>query len=87
MRKAIRHAVGFGCAGVAVMVLAQAMAQQPSAEAPNPDSQCRLGPDDDNDNVAVSRVDRRTGGLGFTGHDTAVGNPSCIVFLDLGRVG
>ena len=34
------------------------------------------------DNVAVFRVDRKTGGLGFTGHYAAVGNPSSIVFLD-----
>jgi 6-phosphogluconolactonase (cycloisomerase 2 family) len=35
------------------------------------------------DNIAVFRVDRKTGGLNFTGHYTAVGNPSIIVFLDL----
>lgn len=35
------------------------------------------------DNVAVFRVDRKTGGLEFTGHYGAVGNPSIIVFLDL----
>lgn len=35
------------------------------------------------DNIAVFRVDRKTGGLKFTGHYTPVGNPSCIVFLDL----
>jgi 6-phosphogluconolactonase len=35
------------------------------------------------DNVAVFRVDRKTGGLSFTGHYVPVGNPSCIVFLDL----
>jgi 6-phosphogluconolactonase (cycloisomerase 2 family) len=35
------------------------------------------------DNVAVFRVDRKTGGLKFTGHYAAVGNPSCIVFVDL----
>ncbi len=34
------------------------------------------------DNIAVFRVDRKTGGLGFTGHYAAVGNPSSIVFLD-----
>ncbi len=34
------------------------------------------------DNVAVFRVDRKTGGLTFTGHYTPVGNPSSIVFLD-----
>jgi 6-phosphogluconolactonase len=38
------------------------------------------------DNVAVFRVDRRTGGLNFTGHYAAVGNPSRIVFLDLAKV-
>ena len=32
------------------------------------------------DNVTVFRVDRKTGGLSFTGHYTPVGNPSCIVF-------
>lgn len=35
------------------------------------------------DNIAVFRVDRTTGGLNFTGHSTAVGNPSVIVFLEL----
>jgi 6-phosphogluconolactonase (cycloisomerase 2 family) len=35
------------------------------------------------DNVAVFRVDRRTGALAFTGHYAPVGNPSIIVFLDL----
>lgn len=35
------------------------------------------------DNIAVFGVNRRTGGLKFTGHYTAVGNPSHIVFLDL----
>jgi 6-phosphogluconolactonase (cycloisomerase 2 family) len=35
------------------------------------------------DNVTVFRVDAKTGGLEFTGHYTPVGNPSCIVFLDL----
>ena len=35
------------------------------------------------DNVAVFRVDRKTGRLSFTGHYTPVGNPSSIMFLDL----
>jgi len=35
------------------------------------------------DNIAVFRADRNTGGLAFTGHYAAVGNPSVIVFLDL----
>jgi 6-phosphogluconolactonase (cycloisomerase 2 family) len=35
------------------------------------------------DNVTVFRVDRKTGGLAFTGHYVPVGNPSHIVFLDL----
>jgi 6-phosphogluconolactonase len=35
------------------------------------------------DNIAVFRVDRKTGGLIFTGHYVPVGNPSSIVFLDL----
>lgn len=35
------------------------------------------------DNVAVFRADRTTGALDFTGHYAPVGNPSCIVFLDL----
>jgi 6-phosphogluconolactonase (cycloisomerase 2 family) len=39
------------------------------------------------DNVAVFHVDRTTGGLRFTGHYAAVGNPSSIVFLDLNKVG
>jgi 6-phosphogluconolactonase (cycloisomerase 2 family) len=34
------------------------------------------------DNITVFRVDRQTGSLGFTGHYTPVGNPSCIVFLE-----
>jgi 6-phosphogluconolactonase len=37
------------------------------------------------DNIAVFRVDRKSGGLDFTGHYTPVGNPSSIVFLDLGK--
>jgi 6-phosphogluconolactonase len=36
------------------------------------------------DHVTVFRVNRETGGLRFTGHYTPVGNPSIIVFLDLG---
>ena len=39
------------------------------------------------DNVTAFRVDRKTGGLTFTGHYTPVGNPSCIVFLDLAKAG
>lgn len=39
------------------------------------------------DNLAVFRVDRKTGGLNFTGHYTPVGNPSIIVFLDLSAAG
>ncbi|HEY2783971.1 MAG TPA: lactonase family protein [Fimbriiglobus sp.] len=39
------------------------------------------------DNVAVFRIDRKTGGLGFTGDYAPVGNPSCIVFLDLAKNG
>ncbi|MBC8352305.1 MAG: lactonase family protein [Planctomycetes bacterium] len=35
------------------------------------------------DNIAVFRVDRKSGGLTFTGNYTPVGNPSIIVFLDL----
>ncbi len=37
------------------------------------------------DNVAVFRVNRRTGALSFTGHYTPVGNPSHIVFFDLAK--
>jgi 6-phosphogluconolactonase (cycloisomerase 2 family) len=37
------------------------------------------------DNIAVFKVNRKTGGLKFTGNYTPVGNPSCIVFLDLAR--
>ncbi len=33
------------------------------------------------DNITVFRVDRKTGGLEFTGHYAAVGNPSSIVFV------
>jgi 6-phosphogluconolactonase (cycloisomerase 2 family) len=39
------------------------------------------------DNITVFRVDRKTGLLNFTGHYTAVGNPSSIVFLDLATKG
>jgi 6-phosphogluconolactonase len=38
------------------------------------------------DNVTTFRVDRKTGGLAFTGHYTPVGNPSCIVFLEPKKV-
>lgn len=34
------------------------------------------------DNIAVFRVNRKTGGLGFTGQYVPVGNPSHIVFID-----
>ncbi len=37
------------------------------------------------DNVTAFRVNRKTGGLSFTGHYAAVGNPSHIVFLDLAK--
>jgi 6-phosphogluconolactonase len=37
------------------------------------------------DNIAVFEVNRKTGRLAFTGHYTAVGNPSIIVFLDLAK--
>jgi 6-phosphogluconolactonase (cycloisomerase 2 family) len=39
------------------------------------------------DNITVFRVDKKSGGLNFTGHYTAVGNPSSIVFLDLAKKG
>jgi len=39
------------------------------------------------DNVTVFRADPKSGGLAFTGHYAAVGNPSCIVFLDLAKGG
>ena len=35
------------------------------------------------DNVTVFQVDRKNGGLHFTGQYVPVGNPSCVVFLDL----
>jgi 6-phosphogluconolactonase (cycloisomerase 2 family) len=35
------------------------------------------------DHVTVFRVDRKTGGLTFTGQYAPVGNPSCVAFLDL----
>ncbi len=35
------------------------------------------------DNITAFRVDKKTGGLGFTGQYTPVGNPSIIVFIDL----
>lgn len=37
------------------------------------------------DNLAIFRVDRKSGGLEFTGRYVPVGNPSCIIFLDLAR--
>ncbi len=37
------------------------------------------------DNITVFRVGRKSGGLNFTGHFAAVGNPSSIVFLDLAK--
>jgi 6-phosphogluconolactonase (cycloisomerase 2 family) len=37
------------------------------------------------DNLAVFKVHKGSGRLSFTGHYTAVGNPSCIVFRDLSR--
>ena len=39
------------------------------------------------DNIAVFRVDNKSGGLSFTGHYAPVGNPSMIVFLDLAKKG
>ena len=39
------------------------------------------------DNVTTFRVDKKSGSLTFTGHYTPVGNPSIIVFLDLGKAG
>jgi 6-phosphogluconolactonase (cycloisomerase 2 family) len=39
------------------------------------------------DHVAVFRADARSGGLSFTGRYVPVGNPSCVVFLDLARGG
>jgi 6-phosphogluconolactonase (cycloisomerase 2 family) len=35
------------------------------------------------DNITAFRVDRKSGRLSFIGQYTPVGNPSCIVFLDL----
>jgi 6-phosphogluconolactonase len=37
------------------------------------------------DNVTVFQVDKDTGGLKFTGHYAPVGNPSCVVFCELGK--
>ncbi len=37
------------------------------------------------DHLATFRVDPSSGGLQFTGQYTPVGNPSCIVFLDLAK--
>ncbi len=39
------------------------------------------------DHVTVFRVDRKTGGLAFTGQYVPVGNPSHMVFLDLAKGG
>jgi 6-phosphogluconolactonase (cycloisomerase 2 family) len=37
------------------------------------------------DHVTVFRVDRTTGGLSFTGQYVPVGNPSCVVFVELNK--
>ncbi|WP_146502580.1 lactonase family protein [Rubinisphaera italica] len=37
------------------------------------------------DNVTVFKVDHKSGGLEFTGYYTPVGNPSCIVFVNIGE--
>ena len=37
------------------------------------------------DNVAVFQVDAKTGGLRFTGHYAAVGNPSIVAFVELAK--
>jgi 6-phosphogluconolactonase (cycloisomerase 2 family) len=37
------------------------------------------------DAITTFRVDRKSGALAFTGQFTPVGNPSIIVFLDLGK--
>jgi 6-phosphogluconolactonase len=39
------------------------------------------------DNIAIFETNPKTGTLKFTGHYTPVGNPSSIVFLDIGRGG
>jgi len=39
------------------------------------------------DNVSAFRINRKTGGLTFTGQYVPVGNPSIIVFLDLAKGG
>jgi len=39
------------------------------------------------DNITTFRINRKTGALTFTGQYTPVGNPSSIVFLDLGKAG
>lgn len=38
------------------------------------------------DNIAVFEVNSKTGGLKFTGHYAAVGNPSVVIFVDLAQV-
>jgi 6-phosphogluconolactonase (cycloisomerase 2 family) len=49
---------------------------------PEPVSRSQLS-----DTVTVFRVELKAGNLGFTRHYTPVGNPSCIVFLDLKKQG
>ena len=39
------------------------------------------------DAITTFRVDRNSGALSFTGQFTPVGNPSMIIFLDLGKAG
>ena len=38
------------------------------------------------DNIAIFKVDRKTGGLNFTGQYAPVGNPSIVVFLDTAKI-
>lgn len=39
------------------------------------------------DHVTVFRVDRKTGGLAFTGQYVPTGNPSCVAFVDVAKGG
>ena len=55
----------------------------PRSFAFSPDNQFLFSCNQRADNIAVFRVDHRTGGLKFTGHYAPVGNPSIVVFKQL----
>ena len=58
-------------------------------------AQVQFGPDrptplpgsQSHDDIAVFRVNRKTGGLVFSGHYAPVGNPTIIIFVELAKIG